>query len=220
VTFAGSADATRARDVIYVLDASGAMVTTLAFAKAELQRSINRLEESQRFQVIIARRFADSATLDRYPVRPQAATPAAKAKVGTFLDSIQAGGKAAPLDALRDALSHKPDLVLLLTANFRRSGPASTDPWHSDAVPSIQLRREVAADIAPTLAELDALNPVRDSVLSSAPAQRVSVIKAVQFVDEDPTGLLPQIAQRHGDGLGSYRVLTLDEIARLEGKPR
>lgn len=219
VTFAGSADSTRARDVIYVLDASGAMVTTLAFAKAELQRSIARLEPSQRFQVIIARRFTDTASLDRYPPNPQSATAAAKSKVGAFLESVQAGGRAAPLDALRDALSHKPDLILLLTANFRRSGPASSDPWHSDASPSVELRREVAAEIAPTLAELDSLNPVRDGVLLSDPDQRASVIKAVQFVDEDPTGLLPEIAQRHGDGPGSYRVLTLDEIARLEARP-
>lgn len=219
MTYAGSADSTRARDVIYVLDASGAMVTTLAFAKAELQRSIARLEPSQRFQVIIARRFSDAATLDRYPTTPQSATPAAKAKVSNFLESVHAGGRAAPLDALRDALSHTPDLILLLTANFRRSGPASSDPWHSDSSPTAQLQREVAADIAPTLAELDALNPMRSSILSSAPAQRTSVIKAVQFVDEDPTGLLPQIAERHGDGPGSYRVLTLEEIARLEARP-
>lgn len=195
------------------------MVTTLAFAKAELQRSIARLEPSQRFQVIIARRYADATALDRYPPTPQSASASAKSKVGAFLESVHAGGRAAPLDALRDALSHKPDLILLLTANFRRSGPASSDPWHSDAVPTVQLQREVAADIAPTLAELDTLNPMRDSVLASTPAQRTSVIKAVQFVDEDPTGLLPQIAQRHGDGPGSYRVLTLDEIARLEARP-
>jgi outer membrane biosynthesis protein TonB len=219
VTYAGSADSTRARDVIYVLDASGAMLPSLAFAKAELQRSIARLEPSQRFQVIIARRFADAATLDRYPPTPQSASAGAKAKVGVFLESVQAGGRAAPLDALRDALSHKPDLILLLTANFRRSGPASSDPWHSDTLPSAQLQREVATDIAPTLAELDSLNPLRDGILSSGPAQRASVIKAVQFVDEDPTGLLPEIAQRHGDGPGSYRVLTLDEIARLEATP-
>lgn len=205
--------------MIYVLDASGAMVTTLAFAKAELQRSISRLEPSQRFQVIIARRFSDTATLDRFPATPQSATASAKSKVSAFLDSVQAGGKAAPLDALRDALSHKPDLILLLTANFRRSGPATSDPWYSGTVPTPQLQREVSAEIAPTLAELDALNPLRSGVLSAAPVQRTSVIKAVQFVDEDPTGLLPQIAERHGDGPGSYRVLTLDEIAQLEARP-
>jgi hypothetical protein len=34
------------------------------------------------------------------------------------------------------------------------------------------------------------------------------VIKTIQFLEEDPTGVMRAIAERHGDGPGSYRVLT------------
>lgn len=236
VTFAGSSDATRARDVIYVLDASGAMVTSLAFAKDELARSISRLDPSQQFQIIIARRIGGTSNasgstsiLDRFPAKPLPANQTNKAAAAPFLASIRAGGKAAPLEALRDALAQSPDLILLLTANFRRSGPSPADPWHSTSTPSAELIRQVAMDIAPTLAELDVLNPERSLVSNQDRAhasgtseprmQRATVIKAVQFIEDDPTTLLQEITNRHGDGPGSYRVMTLTEISRREIQP-
>jgi hypothetical protein len=213
VTFAGAEASTRARDVIYVLDASGAMVATLAFAKAELARSIASLDASQRFQIVIARRLGDTSRLDRFPSDgPSRATDDAKAAVAPFLADVRAGGRAAPLEALREALAQRPDLVLVLTANFRRSAPAASDPWHSSVAADPALSREYAADITPALTELDTLNPVRRDPLGRGPAQRATVIKAVQFLGEDPTGMLQALTTLHGDGPGSYRVLTVDDM--------
>lgn len=213
VTFAGAEASTRARDVIYVVDASGAMVTTLAFAKAELARSIASLDASQRFQIVIARRLGDTSRLDRFPSDgPSRATDDAKAAVGPFLAGVRAGGRAAPLEGLREALAERPDLVLVLTANFRRSAPAASDPWYSSVAADPALSGAYAAEIAPALTELDALNPVRRDPLGRGPAQRATVIKAVQFLGDDPTGMLQAVAERHGDGPGSYRVMTLAEM--------
>src|SRR5690606_23302115 len=56
-----------------------------------------------------------------------------------------------------------------------------------------------------TLAGLAPLHPRR------AESRRV-VIQAIQFVEEDPTGTMQRIGTEHGDGPGSYRVLTLEEL--------
>ena len=38
------------------------------------------------------------------------------------------------------------------------------------------------------------------------------VIKAIQFVEEDPTGTMQLIGTEHGDGPGSYRVLSVQDL--------
>ena len=44
--------------------------------------------------------------------------------------------------------------------------------------------------------------------------QRRTVIKAIQFLEEDPTGTMQAIGEDHGDGPGSYAVLTLKALAK------
>jgi len=53
------------------------------------------------------------------------------------------------------------------------------------------------------MAELDRLNP------RGLNGQRRATIKAIQFLEEDPTGTMQAIGEEHGDGPGSYTVLTL-----------
>ncbi len=57
-----------------------------------------------------------------------------------------------------------------------------------------------------TLAELDRMNPKR------AGGHRRVAIKAIQFLEEDPTGTMQMIGTEHGDGPGSYRVLSLQDL--------
>jgi hypothetical protein len=115
-----------------------------------------------------------------------------KAALSRWLASVRPAGKSNPLDGLRCGLAFKPDVVFLLSRSIRRS---AGDP---------------AADVgvwgrgkAETLAELDRLNA------RALNGQRRAVIKAIQFLEEDPTGTMQAIGDEHGDGPGSYSVLTL-----------
>jgi hypothetical protein len=184
--------------VVYVVDASGAMTSSLKFVKEELARSIARLDASQSFQVVVFRELPGTKDGDGFEMPPSsgnrlmAVTNESRVSSTAWLAGIQPGGRSDPLAGLTAALKLKPDLIFLLTRSIRRSG--ATAEW--------------GAGTAATLEALDKLNPVGRNGL------RPTVIKAIQFLDEDPTGLLPAIADTHGDGEGSYKVLRQDEVAK------
>lgn len=208
--FAGM-KAARAEKLVYVVDASGAMTSSLAFVLEELSRSITRLEESQSFQVVLFReRPSDAPSRDNGTgfemFRPNLipANPANKDAARAWLTTIRPVGRSMPLPGLRAALDLKPDLVFLLTRSIPRSGP--TQEW--------------GAGNGAVLASLDDLNPV-----SPFTGRRRVVIKTIQFIDDDPSGLLQAIAAQHGDGSGSYAIRRLEELRddngteTVEGEP-
>lgn len=192
VSFAG-VQASRASRVVYVVDASGPMTGSLPFVKAELARSVSRLLPSQSFQVVV---FRDPGAGVPAPAVQTFgggtslldATDATKVSLGAWLAAIEPGGGSDLRPGLRAAfaMSPPPDLVFLLTRRIRRTG--------NPALAEQQLRG--------TLAELNALN-ARDP----RSGQRPTIIKTLQFLDEDPTGLLPAIAREHGDASDAYRVV-------------
>jgi hypothetical protein len=192
--------ARRAASVVFVVDASGSMVTSLPLVLADLSRSIAALTPRQRFQVVLFREpvSGGGARTEMFGiegmglVRARART---RADVSAWLGSVAAGGRSNPMDGLRAALALRPDVVFVLARSYRRGGGAEEAQW--------------GAPLAGVLAELDRLNP-----RTAATGARRTVIKAIQFIDDDPSGVLRAIAEAHGDGEGSYRVLTLEEIAR------
>lgn len=196
-SFAGM-EVARATRIVYVMDGSAAMVPSFPFVKEELLRSVGRLGTGQAFQVIVFRRppmvngRLTAPEIERFSANEPYlnATASNKVRLAQWLDRVQPKGGSAPLIGLSAGLNQEPDLVFLLTCSIRRTGASE---WGSgkDAI----------------LASLDALNPI-----NSFTGQRPAVIKAVQFLDEDPTGILRAIASAHGDGVGSYRVLTLDDL--------
>lgn len=196
-SFAG-VEVARATRIVYVMDGSAAMVPSLPFVKEELLRSVGRLGAGQAFQVVVFRRppvvngRATAPEIERFSSgEPYLdATPSNKLRLAQWLERVQPKGGSAPLIGLSAGLNQGPDLVFLLTCSIRRTGASE---WGSG--------KEAI------LASLDALNPV-----NAFTGQRPAVIKALQFLDEDPTGILPAIASAHGDGEGSYRVLTLDDL--------
>jgi hypothetical protein len=206
-TFAGMG-AKRAASVVYVVDASGAMVTSLKFVLAELERSVRNLSSAQKFQVILFRDRSgslyetfspDGRTSGLLP-----ATPANKAALREWLKTITPTGRSNPLDGLRRGLSLSPDVIFLLSRSIRRSGGAAGDGTGAAAI------GESASGVwgrgkAEIMAELDKLNPVRGDT-------RRVVIKALQFLEEDPTGTMQAIGDLHGDGPGSYSVVTLQAL--------
>lgn len=202
-TFAGLG-ARRASRVVYVVDASGAMVTSFGLVVDELERSIARLGESQRVQVVLYRdpNREGEPVVEAYGVedgrrlRLQRATALGKARMSAWLRSMRPTGRSNPLDGLRAAMEMEPDVIFLLARSIPRSGGEDgAGVW--------------GLGLEQTLAELERLNPVNERT-----GRRPTVIKTIQFLEDDPTGVMPAIGRLHGDGEGSYRVITLEDLRR------
>lgn len=201
VVFSGMG-ASNARDVVYVVDASGSMVTTFPEVKAELRRSIDALHPTQRFQVLLFTNKDGASFLApdvprgvRRPVLLDA-TRRNKAAVYQWIDKIDPGGRSDPLGALEVALRMKPDAVFLLAT--RITGPEAQD-----------------FDPAALLARLDELNPVNPRT-----GRRPVAIMAIQILDEDPLGVMSSIGRIHG-GQDGYRFISREEFnARRNGDGR
>lgn len=193
-TFAG-VKADVAGRVVYVVDASGAMTSSLTFVLDELARSVERLDESQLFQVVLFREPPPDSSGEASPGYEMfraglvPATRANKDAARAWARTIRPLGKSSPLPGLTAALELKPDLVFLLSRSIQRTG---TEP------------RTANLSLLKTLEDLNPTAPIT--------RKRPAVIKTIQFIDEDPSGLLPAIASRHGDGTGSYRLLSLEEL--------
>jgi hypothetical protein len=198
-TFAGLG-ARQATRIVYVVDASGAMVSSLKFVLAEVDRSVRSLSSGQKFQVVL---FRDRPGAEGGPYEvfsPEggraklvAATPRNKAELSGWLRTITPLGKSNPLDGLKRGLEFEPDAIFLLSRSIRRSG-SEVGVWGGRSA-------------AETVAELDRLNP-----REGRSGRRPVVIKAIQFLEEDPTGTMQKIGNDHGDGPGSYAVLTLQAL--------
>lgn len=188
VSFAGVATERAAR-IVYAVDAGGGMASSLAYVKQELVRSILGLQEDQQFQVIVVRQLPGESTPTQRIFAPGrdavAATTRVKEEATAWIATIEPGGRSSPLAALEGALRLRADLVYFMTRSIRRSGPESA--W--------------AGGIDVILQRLEGLNP------RGAGGVRPAVIKCLQFIDHDPTGTLPAIANTHGDGPGSYQVI-------------
>ena len=180
--------ADRVRRIVYVVDVSGPMTSSLQFVLEELLRSISRLDPSQFFQVVLFRDpqdapaagASDPGYLALSPTgqapRLLPANPANRAALAEFLSTIRPGGRSNPLTGLRAALALEPDAIFLLARGISRTGPNARWGEGQQAI----------------MAELDRLNPADSS------GRRGAAIKTIQFIDDDPTGLMQAIAEVHG----------------------
>lgn len=188
VTF-GGLGASSVRSVVYVVDGSGPMVTSLPIVLAELERSISRLSPTQKFGVVIFRRQGDgSPSAESFAPVLMRATPSARQLLRDWLAAVEPVGRSSPLAGLEAGLALRPDAIFLLSRSIQRSGGGV---W--DAGPEV------------TLARLDQLNPVNPST-----GRRGVLIQTIQFLDEDPTGTMQAIAAAHSTlaaGAVGYRVV-------------
>ncbi len=203
VRFAGLG-AGNAQDVVYVIDASGPMVSSLPSVKAMLKQSMDQLGASQRFQVILFQDEGFVAAPD--PVNAGAqrqwrlirALRENRSAVFDWVEGVQASGRGNPVPALEHA-------VALLQASETGSifilsrASAGSGAWE-------QSREEI-------LATLDRLNP-RDE----RTGRRRLAIHTVQFIDLDSAGVLEAIAREHGSARGnSFTVISREELDELLG---
>lgn len=196
-SFAGMRTAVPARRVVFVIDASGAMATSLTLVLDEVERSLRRLEPTQSFQVMLFGSVPGQDAVRTPPAMPAdtlaRATEKRVDRVESWLTGVTASGRSRPLDGLRAALALEPDLVFLLARSIQRSGPDSAWGIGKDA----------------TLAELDRLNPI-----DPATGRRPAVIKTLSFLDDDPTGLMQAIAVAHAGNTDGYRLVTLSDLGK------
>lgn len=178
--------ASNARDVVYVVDASGSMIGKMPGVLAELRRSVEGLSSAQRFQVIF---FGPSAGSNagfaaaKHPSDPEEGVRmirlirATRENIGQVLawaSSVFPSGRSNPVPALETALALKPDAVFVLSTAITGLGQ-----WEPD--------REAL------LAQVDRLNPA-----DPRNGRRPAVIKTIQFREQDPAGILRAIGLAHG----------------------
>lgn len=183
VTF-GGLGASDVRSVVYVVDASGPMVTSLPIVMEELERSVGRLSPTQKFGVVIFRATANQPAAESFAPVLVRATPSAKQLLSQWLSRVEPAGRSSPLAGLELGLTLKPDAVFLLSRSIQRSGGGV---WEQG--------------LDATMARLEQLNPTRPGT-----TRRPVLIQTIQFLDDDPTGILQAIGQRHGGGVG-YRLV-------------
>lgn len=199
--FAGLS-AQRVRRIVYVVDVSGPMASSLQFVLEEVARSVARLDPSQHMAVVLFREGIGDAT-DRgvlsMPAEPRLipSSPANRAALAQFLSSVRPGGRSNPLAGLRTALALEPDVIFLLARGISRTGPDARWGEGRDAI----------------LAALDALNP------PDSRGRRPVAIKTIQFIDDDPTGLMQAIAEIHGRAPGSYTRRSLEDFTGMRDRP-
>jgi len=194
VRFAGLG-ASNARSVVYVVDASGPMVTSMPRVIAELRRSVEQLAPTQKFCVVLFRRTENEAGPEIFAPVLMRATPSAKRRLVDWLAQATPAGASNPLTGLEAALALKPDAVFLLSRSIVRSGGGV---WEDG--------------LEATLARLEELNPPQ-----GAHAARPTLIQTIQFLDDDPTGIMQAIGARHGQGAG-YRVVRRGEDIAGQGR--
>lgn len=193
-SFAGL-QATNARTIVYVVDASGSMIGSFRTVLDELTRSLDALVPAQSFAIIF---FQRNLAIDVPPAGrlvPVSRRSTADAVSWARREVIPAG-RSNPVEALRRALALKPDCVFLLSSNITGAGQFEVD--RSDL-----------------LASLDRMNPI-----DARSGRRRSQIQCIQFLDPDPLDTMREIARRHSGDEG-YRFLDRDELglAAVEDPP-
>lgn len=226
VTFAG-AGASGAESVVYAVDASGPMVTSLPLVLAELRRSVASLGENQRFSVVLFREgTTGSATASTgvgngtlahsevFSAQLVEATIENKRALDAWLTSVQPGGRSNPLVGLELALGLKPQVIFLFSRSLERSGGGvwGQGLWATlDRLEELNPPLAGASDASAgganaggpnTSPHTDGLSDMvlPESVLEQVP--RAVQIQTIAFLDDDPTGTMQAIARRHGPRRG------------------
>jgi hypothetical protein len=191
-----------ARDIVYVVDASGSMISAMPVVKAELKRSLSELMPTQRFCVLFFQSEPSSGLTHLSSAEPLGVPGLARAsernlgRAFAWIDSIEPGHRSDPIPALEAALALEPDAVFVLSSAVK--GQGNWDP-----------------DERAVLARLNELNPAdqRNGV-------RPVTIKTIQFLKPDQDRLLFSIAQEHGGGPEGYTWFSQQDLAELRERLR
>jgi len=174
-------EASNAKRIVYVIDASGSMIRSWPIVLDELVRSMRGLSEAQQFGVVFFQR--NDAIVVPPGSRLRTGGAGRADEVRRWIDEhVIPRGRSNPMEAIDRALAFEPDVIFLLSENITGSGQFEID------------QRDL-------LRLLDARNPV-DPKTGRRPTQ----INCIQFLDPDPLRTLERIAEFHGGARGyTYR---------------
>lgn len=176
---------TNAQQIVYVIDASGAMIAYMPIILSHLRNSLDALSPEQRFAII----FYQGGSAHSFPAGGglSEANAREKDRALTWADGIVPRQVSNPIPAFEVALRMQPDAVFVLSANITAAG-----------------RFEV--DQSELLARLDQLNPVDRTT-----GARRTQINCIQFLDPDPLDTMRLISQQHGGERG-YRFYSRRDL--------
>ncbi len=202
----GGLRGSNAKNIVYLVDASGSMMPYLSIVIDELTRSIDQLTDTQNFAVIFFQKNeavlvpGPDDQLDAQGQRRRGrgrtkllpGSAANKLFVYSWIDldagHIRATGTSNPIEALElalDGMQPNPDVVFVLSTDITGLG-------------------EYEVDQSELLKLISRLNRDRTNRLRT-------VIKTIQFIEEDPLESLKKIAEQNG-GLGGYRFLSRADL--------
>ena len=105
------------RRIVYLVDASGSMLSVFPAVKQQLMESISRLQPVQAFNVIVFHEDeAELAAMSKNGLLM--ANPDNKIAAGKFTEEQGAMGGTDPIPGIKLAFTQKPDLVYVLTDGF------------------------------------------------------------------------------------------------------
>lgn len=112
-----------ARRLVFCIDASGSLIDTFPYVLHELANSIRHLSDQQQFTVLF---FQGDQVFEPPPGGMQPATSAQKQRVIEWIApdarNVVPHGRSNPVNAIRQAMQHRPDLIYLLSDNITGSG--------------------------------------------------------------------------------------------------
>ncbi|MEX0746210.1 MAG: vWA domain-containing protein [Phycisphaeraceae bacterium] len=112
-----------ARRLVFCIDASGSLIDTLPHVIDELKRSVQSLSDQQQFTVVF---FQGDDVLEPRPPGLRNATSRNKQDVIEWVDldsyNVIPGGRSNPVNAVRQAMRYRPQLIFLLSDNITGSG--------------------------------------------------------------------------------------------------
>jgi len=198
--FAG-ARVTNARSLVYVIDASGSMMTWLPMVLKALRQSLDRLSPSQRFAVIFFQR--DQAVM----VPPERLVKAGTVTIDRVMDwsdqgrNLIPGGGSNPLPAMARAFSLEPDVIFLLSEGLDGTNGSSLE-------------------VDELVERLDELNPIADPV-TSARWTRIQCIEigADRTTEEDGDSTMRMLGERYGGPDGWIRLGRKELVNQPAGAP-
>jgi hypothetical protein len=105
------------RKIVYLVDASGSMLSVFPRVKQELMISVSHLQPIQAFNIIVFHEDeSDMATMSKGGLLM--ANPDNKIAAGKFTDDQRAMAGTDPIPAIKLAFQQKPDLIYVLTDGF------------------------------------------------------------------------------------------------------
>jgi hypothetical protein len=183
-------EAVSARNIVYVVDASGSMLLHLSTVVRGLEQSLFDLNKKQSFAILF---FQKDQVIAVPPLnRLVAANLKNIQKAMRWIqngDNIVTTGRSNPTKAISRALQMKPDLVYLLSENIRGAGQYEVSPEE-------------------LLASLDLMNPV-----DPRNGRRRVRINCIEFLTSDPAKTMRRIAENHG-GIDGYTFIDRSKVLR------